>query len=684
MIVFDCNLLGIRLNRSACAERHDAAVEGSRCLDCAIGKAHAAGERPERWPDGKAIAFVEIPNEKIKHGHRSNKGAHVAAARVVNSAPMTTPKVGARPAPDAVKKSALEHASRITVPDAPGIDDKLDALAKGVEEIQRREIAGELPPALVLDAVEPAMRTTFEAMTELGDAIERGVQAMGDGIARAVDAMADALTKPSVATRPRGKAESFVRTELPFEMRMVEVEGKTRTVKAWAREHGISVETIRSRVKTDGMTIEQACSMGRQSSGPKIGSNRGGALYRDRLVTSNGVTRTIGEWCSIQGVTVEALKMRIKRGLTVENAVALKSGESVVDALYRQRLAEKNADVVERDSKPDNVETEENVCEHGDHPAPEGKRFCSTACEECERADCDEDDECAGICDSDRDSIDDENASKRAAETNARALEALRSDIMAVGGVLGPMMDRERKLPTHALISDAGDASIIDDGLALAAGVLAPEDVAEHVVPGIETTGGEFPVPRVEIDGPSFVQVAGPADPEASRVREGETRIPCWSCGSLATDDSLYARAMGCGLCGRQRVDLATLKGEDRLAVEVERQRIETEREAERETARKSDRVDALPSVFADLFRRPPENPVLSPGGVLARAGFPVVSEHRVPVGVVVYMGDAPATRKAWEEGPSDTLKRAGYDVASSIVVPSGRAVFVREPTEKG
>lgn len=27
---------------------------------------------------------------------------------------------------------------------------------------------------------------------------------------------------------------------------------------------------------------------------------------------------------------------------------------------------------------------EENVCEHGDHPAPIGKRFCSLWCEVCE------------------------------------------------------------------------------------------------------------------------------------------------------------------------------------------------------------------------------------------------------------------------------------------------------------
>jgi len=42
-----------------------------------------------------------------------------------------------------------------------------------------------------------------------------------------------------------------------------------------------------------------------------------------------------------------------------------------------------------------------NVCEHGDHPAPEGQRFCSKACQRCEAADAPEDEECAGICDAD-------------------------------------------------------------------------------------------------------------------------------------------------------------------------------------------------------------------------------------------------------------------------------------------
>jgi hypothetical protein len=30
------------------------------------------------------------------------------------------------------------------------------------------------------------------------------------------------------------------------------------------------------------------------------------------------------------------------------------------------------------------VSRETNVCEHADHPAPHGKRFCSYACETCE------------------------------------------------------------------------------------------------------------------------------------------------------------------------------------------------------------------------------------------------------------------------------------------------------------
>jgi hypothetical protein len=40
-----------------------------------------------------------------------------------------------------------------------------------------------------------------------------------------------------------------------------------------------------------------------------------------------------------------------------------------------------------------------NVCEHGDHPAPDGERFCGPECEECEHTPFDEQAyDCAGIC----------------------------------------------------------------------------------------------------------------------------------------------------------------------------------------------------------------------------------------------------------------------------------------------
>lgn len=50
-------------------------------------------------------------------------------------------------------------------------------------------------------------------------------------------------------------------------------------------------------------------------------------------------------------------------------------------------------------SRQHTARSEENVCEHGDHPAPAGKRFCSRACAECESTDHDaRKTECAGVC----------------------------------------------------------------------------------------------------------------------------------------------------------------------------------------------------------------------------------------------------------------------------------------------
>jgi hypothetical protein len=48
--------------------------------------------------------------------------------------------------------------------------------------------------------------------------------------------------------------------------------------------------------------------------------------------------------------------------------------------------------------KATNYPHAENVCEHGDHPAPKGKRFCSPECAQCELLDADFSVGCAGLC----------------------------------------------------------------------------------------------------------------------------------------------------------------------------------------------------------------------------------------------------------------------------------------------
>ena len=63
-------------------------------------------------------------------------------------------------------------------------------------------------------------------------------------------------------------------------------------------------------------------------------------------------------------------------------------------SILRQRHVDAHATLPEKRQ----VQVEENCCEHGDHPAPAGLRFCSSACARCEVADHDGTKECAGIC----------------------------------------------------------------------------------------------------------------------------------------------------------------------------------------------------------------------------------------------------------------------------------------------
>lgn len=63
---------GARLTRAACGTRHKNAgapwepgtrkvkVWSETCSHCPIGAAHARGEMPSSWPDGKAIEVIQL------------------------------------------------------------------------------------------------------------------------------------------------------------------------------------------------------------------------------------------------------------------------------------------------------------------------------------------------------------------------------------------------------------------------------------------------------------------------------------------------------------------------------------------------------------------------------------------------------------------------------------------------
>lgn len=52
---FRCRPLSCALTPSSCGSRHRVAVPHSTCRSCPVGAQHAAGERPDRWPDGAPI-----------------------------------------------------------------------------------------------------------------------------------------------------------------------------------------------------------------------------------------------------------------------------------------------------------------------------------------------------------------------------------------------------------------------------------------------------------------------------------------------------------------------------------------------------------------------------------------------------------------------------------------------------
>lgn len=130
----------------------------------------------------------------------------------------------------------------------------------------------------------------------------------------------DQLPEPVVA-RPRA-----IKLAKPRVVDRYIYGGKSHTVTEWAELTGISPETMRSRIKAGhpmkDVLRKGTLPKGRRSHFKGIGQRRPAKLY-----TVNGMTRSLSYWADQAGIQQPTLRRRIKRGVTMEQALAVTLGE---------------------------------------------------------------------------------------------------------------------------------------------------------------------------------------------------------------------------------------------------------------------------------------------------------------------------------------------------------------------
>jgi hypothetical protein len=95
----------------------------------------------------------------------------------------------------------------------------------------------------------------------------------------------------------------------------VTYQDKTKLLREWSRELGISYNTLSHRVRSLGMKPADALA---------LGADRG---YK--IVTVNGVSHSFSKWARILGCSRQVINERIKHGWTPEQAVSVPLGEGV-------------------------------------------------------------------------------------------------------------------------------------------------------------------------------------------------------------------------------------------------------------------------------------------------------------------------------------------------------------------
>ena len=96
--------------------------------------------------------------------------------------------------------------------------------------------------------------------------------------------------------------------ETPLKITLFEFRGEAKTLRQWAQEYGINVDTVRQRMNNSGWSLEKALTT-------PSNKNRG------KLITYKNKTLNLKEWAELIGINNETLSKYLKKGATIEEVI---------------------------------------------------------------------------------------------------------------------------------------------------------------------------------------------------------------------------------------------------------------------------------------------------------------------------------------------------------------------------
>lgn len=96
--------------------------------------------------------------------------------------------------------------------------------------------------------------------------------------------------------------------------------GQTLSLAQWARRTGISQSSLHSRLAA-GWTTEQALMLPVGSRVKRVAKPKPVRIDTRKRITFNGHTRTLDEWATVTGLPYDAIRIRLRRGWSIERAL---------------------------------------------------------------------------------------------------------------------------------------------------------------------------------------------------------------------------------------------------------------------------------------------------------------------------------------------------------------------------